>query len=178
MKRVTIPLLLLAAGCGGDGPPTNAGATAGDNSAVDAIFADWDRPGYPGCGLAVGQDGEVIYARGYGYANLDYDIPITTDTVFDVASVTKQFTAASIAMLAEAGKLSLDDDVRKWLPELPAFEDTITLRHMLHHTSGLRDYLNLFPLAGRGDYYPLSLDQILEMMARQRAPIFPTGEQY
>ena len=95
----------------------------------------------------------LVYSRGYGYANLDYDIPITPQTVFDVASVTKQFNAASLNMLALEGKLSLDDNVRKWLPELPEYEWPITLRHMLHHTSGLRDYRNLFPLAGRDDYY-------------------------
>ena len=103
---------------------------------------------------------------------------ITPQTVFDVASVTKQFNAASLNMLALEGKLSLDDNVRKWLPELPEYEWPITLRHMLYHTSGLRDYLNLFPLAGRDDYYPISHGQILAMMSRQRALIYPPGEQY
>ncbi|MGI9262136.1 MAG: serine hydrolase domain-containing protein [Woeseiaceae bacterium] len=145
---------------------------------IDAVFAEWDKPGSPGCGLAVAQHGELMYSRGYGYANLDYDIPITSQTVFDVASVTKQFNAASLTMLALEGKLLLDDDVRKWLPELPAYESTITLRHMIHHTSGLRDYLTLFPLAGRDDYFPISHPQILAMMSRQRAPNFAPGERY
>ena len=81
-------------------------------------------------------------------------------------------------MLEEDGVLSLDDEVQRWLPELPRYDWPITLRQMIHHTSGLRDYLNLFPLAGRGDYYPISLDQIIEMMARQRALIFQPGERY
>ncbi|MDX1500704.1 MAG: serine hydrolase domain-containing protein, partial [Woeseiaceae bacterium] len=97
---------------------------------------------------------------------------------FDVASVTKQFTAASLSMLALEGRLALDDDVRKWLPELPRYEAPITLRHMIYHTSGLRDYLNLFPLAGRDDYFPISHPQILAMMSRQRALVFPPGERY
>lgn len=176
---VAIPLaLVLATGCGGGEISSADSATGRDIPQIDAIFAAWDKPGSPGCALAVAQDGELIYSRGYGYANLDYDIPITPKTVFDVASVTKQFNAASLTMLALEGKLSLADDIRKWLPELPEFETPITLSHMVHHTSGLRDYLKLFPLAGRDDYYPISHAQILAMMSRQRAPNFEPGEQY
>lgn len=175
-------ILALTAGCTSKDYPQSAVNTAEDNAvvnaAVDAIFAAWDLPGSPGCALAVAQDGALIYSSGYGYANLDYDIPVTPGTVFDVASVTKQFNAASLSMLALEGKLSLDDNVRKWLPELPEFESPITLRHMMYHTSGLRDYLNLFPLAGRNDHYPISHPQILSMMSRQRAPIFPPGDRY
>ena len=97
-------------------------APGGDNAVIDALFAPWDVSGSPGCALAVAQDGVLVYSRGYGYANLDYDIPITPQTVFDVASVTKQFVAAGLNMLALEGKLSLDDDVRAWLPELPEYE--------------------------------------------------------
>ncbi|MBW2493318.1 MAG: beta-lactamase family protein [Deltaproteobacteria bacterium] len=149
-----------------------------ENPAVDAVFASWDLRGSPGCALAVAQDGALVYSRGYGYANLDYEIPITPQTVFDVGSVTKQFNAASLSMLALEGVLSPDDDVRKWLPELPEYEWPIRLRHMLHHTSGLRDYLTLFPLAGRDDYFPISHAQILAMMSRQRALNFPPGDRY
>ncbi|HJO03729.1 MAG TPA: serine hydrolase domain-containing protein [Acidobacteriota bacterium] len=170
-------VLVLAGGCA---PETrDAGNEVGtDNAAVDSLFADFDQPGSPGCGLAVAQDGGLIYTRGYGYANLDYDVPNTPQTVFDVGSVTKQFNAAALSMLVEEGKLSLDDDIRRWLPELPAYEPTITIRHLLHHTGGLRNYLNLFPLAGRNDYFPISHAQILAMMSRQRAPIFAAGERY
>ncbi len=171
-------ILALALSCTSQDDPHAGVETGKDNAVVDAVFASWDLPGSPGCALAVAQDGVLVYSRGYGYANLDYDIPITPQTVFDVASVTKQFNAASLSMLALEGKLSLDDNVRKWLPELPEYEWPITLRHMLYHTSGLRDYLNLFPLAGRDDYYPISHGQILAMMSRQRALIYPPGEQY
>ena len=124
------------------------------------------------------RDGEFVYSRGYGYANLDYDIPITPQTVFDVASVTKQFVAAVANMLAQGGTVSLDDDVRRWLPELPEYASPITLRHLIFHTGGLRDYLNLFPLAGAGDYYSVSREQLLAMISRQRAPVFAPGERY
>ena len=149
-----------------------------DNPAVDELFARWDQPGSPGCAVAVSQDGELIYSRGYGYANLDYDVPNTPSTTFDVASVTKQFVAASISMLELEGKLSFNDDIRKWLPEMPEYDSPVTLSHMLYHISGLRDYLTLFPLAGRDDYFPISHPQILAMMSRQRALEFTPGEDY
>lgn len=149
-----------------------------DDPVIDAIFAERNALDAPGCAIAIAQDGEPVYARGYGSANLDYNVPITPQTVFDVASITKQFAAASLTLLEEDGVLSLDDDVRRWLPELPDYGSVMTLRHMIHHTSGLRDYLNLFPLAGRGSYYPISLDQILDMLARQRALVFEPGERY
>ena len=175
----SVTLLALAAACTNGGDARHAGLETGsDNAAVDALFASQDTPGSPGCALAVAQNGTLVYTRGYGYANLDYDIPITPQTVFDVASVTKQFVAALANMLALGGKLSLDDDVRQWLPELPEYEAPITLRHLIFHTGGLRDYLNLFPLAGAGDYYAVSREQLLAMMSRQRAPAFPPGERY
>ncbi len=168
--------LTISAGCSDD-PGSGAGPDGG-NAVIDAIFARWDRPGSPGCALGVARDGALVYLRGYGYANLDNHVPITPRTVFDVASVTKQFTAAVISMLALEGALSLDDDVRRWLPELPAYDRPVTLRHMLQHTSGFRDYLALFPLAGRDDYYPITHEQILAMMSRQRALVFQPGERY
>ncbi len=173
-----LTFVALAVGCARQEDPHTGLETGADNAAVDAVFASWDVPGSPGCALAVAQDGTLLYSRGYGSANLDYDIPVTPQTVFDVASVTKQFVAASLGMLELEGKLSLDDNVRRWLPELPEYEWPITLRHMLNHTSGLRDYLNLFPLAGRNDYYPISHPQILAMMSRQRALNFRPGDEY
>ncbi|MDZ4729128.1 MAG: serine hydrolase [Xanthomonadales bacterium] len=152
--------------------------TGDDNPIIDALFAAWDIPGSPGCALAVAQDGALVYSRGYGYANLDYDIPITPQTVFDVGSVTKQFVAANLTLLALDGKLALEDNVRRWLPELPEYQWPITLQQMIYHTSGLRDYLDLFPLAGRDDYYPISPAQILAMMSLQQALIFRPGDRY
>ena len=108
---------------------------------VDQLFAEWNQPDSPGAALAVTRDGEVIYKRGYGMANLEYDIPITTTTIFDIASVSKQFAAFAIVSLSYEGKLSLDDDIRTHLPDVPDFGNTITIRHLLHHTSGLRDWV-------------------------------------
>jgi CubicO group peptidase (beta-lactamase class C family) len=175
---VVVTILVFVVACTRQNDPHAGVVTGEDNAAVDAVFASWDVPGSPGCAVAVAEDGALLYSRGYGYANLDYDIPITPQTVFDVASVTKQFNAASLGMLALEGTLSLEDKVRKWLPELPEYEWPITLRHMLNHSSGLRDYLTLFPLAGRDDYYPISHAQILAMMSRQRELNSPPGDQY
>ncbi len=94
------------------------------------------------------ENGELTYERGYGSANLDWDIPIRTDTVFYVGSVSKQFTAAAIALLAQDGLLSLDDDIRKYFPEMPVYARPITVRHLVHHTSGIRDIYALMALAG------------------------------
>src|SRR5215467_12960939 len=98
-----------------------AGAQDPPSQAVDAIFADLTNPGSPGCALAVYRDGKIIYAKGYGLANVEENVPITPQTVFDVGSLSKQFTAASILLLEKQGKLRLDDDVRKYIPELPDY---------------------------------------------------------
>jgi CubicO group peptidase (beta-lactamase class C family) len=134
ISGMKFPILLLiagpalAVGCTGQDHRRGGVETGEDNAAVDAVFAPWNSPGAPGCALAVARDGALLYSRGFGYANLDYEIPITPQTVFDVGSVTKQFTAACITLLALEGKLSLDDNVREWLPELPEYESPITLR--------------------------------------------------
>ena len=95
---------------------------------IDTVFARFERPGSPGCALGVYQDGRMVYARGYGSAHLELDVPITPATVFDLGSTSKQFTAMSILLLAKDGRLSLDDDVRRFLPELPSYSRPITIR--------------------------------------------------
>ena len=107
---------------------------------VDQIFAQWDKADSPGCALTIIRQGKVFYQRGYGTADLDSGTPITPATAFDIGSMSKQFTAACVVLLAESGKLSLDDDIRKSLPEFRDYGHTITIRHLLHHTSGIRDY--------------------------------------
>src|ERR1700675_910383 len=106
---------------------------------VDKVFAKWNSTTSPGCALSVIKNGQIIYERGYGMADLDHDISINPETVFHVASVSKQFTATAILLLAQDGMLSLDDDARKYIPELPDFGARITIRHLIYHTSGLRD---------------------------------------
>ncbi len=154
-------------------------AVADSRSAqVDAVFGEYDKPDSPGCALGVIRDGKLIYKRGYGMASLEHGSPISPDTVFRIGSVSKQFTAAAVALLAEDGKISLDDDVRNYLPELPAYEHPITIRHLIHHTSGLRDYTNLVSMAGidAADHYTVA--ESLDLIARQRGTDFPPGEEY
>jgi len=144
---------------------------------VNRIFAEWSRAGGPGCALAVAKDGQVLYRHGYGTANLSTKTPLSTSSLFYAASVSKQFAAASILIAANQGKLSLDDDVRKWVPELPVYEKPITVRHLLHHTSGLRDYLTMWALAGTlGDVH--SDADLLELLGRQQALNFDPGSEF
>ena len=145
---------------------------------VDAIFRDVDRSDSPGCAVGVYRDGQIAYARGYGMANLELNVGNTPQTVFDIGSVSKQFTAIAIHLLAREGKLSLDDDIRKWVPEIPSYGKTVTLRHLLHHTGGLRDYIELMSLQGMVEEDLSPESDVLEIMARQKAPNFAPGEDY
>ena len=145
---------------------------------VDQLFAEWNRSDSSGAALAVTREGEIIYKRGYGMANLEYDIPITPTTIFDIASVSKQFAAFAIATLAHDGKLSLDDDIRIYLPDVPDFGHTITLRHLLHHTSGLRDWVQSLVIAGVTMEDVISFKHILKMVRHQKALNFEPGAAY
>ncbi|MFX0093331.1 MAG: serine hydrolase domain-containing protein [Candidatus Hodarchaeota archaeon] len=147
---------------------------------IKEIFSEWDKLDSPGCILGVIKNGEVIYTQGFGLANLDYGIPITPRTIFRIASVSKQFTAACIVLLAQHDLLSLDDDIRKYIPELPEFDSVVTIRHLVHHTSGLRDYCELFFLTG-SDLREFDLwneDDIFKWVKRQKSLDFQPGHQY
>ncbi len=145
---------------------------------VDKLFSQWDKPDSPGASLAVIKKGEVIYKKGYGSANLEYDVPITPSTVFHVASVSKQFTAFAVAMLAKQGKLSLDDDIRRHIPEVSDFGKTITIRHLIHHISGMRDQWELLAIAGWRLDDVITREHILKMVKNQKELNFEPGEQY
>jgi CubicO group peptidase (beta-lactamase class C family) len=145
---------------------------------VDALFAPWNSLNTPGAAVAVIKDGMVIYRKGFGCANLEYGIPITPSTVFHVASVSKQFTAMAITMLEAAGKLSADDDIRKYLPEMPDYGRTITICNLLNHTSGVRDQWDLLVLSGWRMDDVITQDQILGRLRRQKELNFPPGAQY
>ena len=148
-------------------------------AAVDAIFKAYDTRTSPGCAVAVFQDDNVLYKRAYGMANLDHDVPLTSSTVFHVASVSKQFTASAILLLAQDGKLSLDDDIRKHIPELPDFGRTITIRQLANHTSGIRDQWDLLGLAGwRYSRDLITDDDVLELLTRQKALNFTPGSRH
>ena len=156
-----------------------AGVSAEQSKKVDEIFAKWDRTDSPGCALSVMQGGKIIYKHAYGMANLDHDVILTTDTPFHVASISKQFTAASIVLLEQDGKLSFDDDVHKYIPELPDFGAKITIRNLLHHTSGLRDQWDLLDLAGwRYSLDLITNEDVMSVVVRQKALNFAPGGEY
>ena len=150
--------------------------TLGDQ--VDEIFASWDSKDSPGAAVAVVQNGAIVYKKAYGMANLEYDIPNSPSTVFHIASVSKQFTAFSILLLEKAGKLSLDDDIRKYLPEVPDFGKTITLRHLATHTSGMRDQWNLLAMAGWRLDDVITKEHVLKLVSKQKALNFNPGEEF
>lgn len=145
---------------------------------IDAIFAEYDKVNSPGCALAILKDGKIIYKRGYGISNLEYNIPISSSSIFHVASVSKQFTAAAIIRLSLEGKLSLNDDIRKYLPEVPDFGHTITFSNLIHHTSGIRDQWVLQWLAGWRRDDVITENDILEMLSRQKTLNFLPGNEY
>ncbi|HEX8155333.1 MAG TPA: serine hydrolase domain-containing protein, partial [Thermoanaerobaculia bacterium] len=157
-----------------------AASSAAATKNVDAIFAQWNKKtGTPGCAVAVSRKGEVVLERAYGMANLEHAVPITATTIFEAGSVSKQVTAAAIAMLAQEGKLSLDDRVRKYVPELPEYANEITIRQMLNHTSGLRDWGTIAEISGwpRGTRAHTHL-HVLQLLQQQRALNFAPGTEW
>jgi CubicO group peptidase (beta-lactamase class C family) len=145
---------------------------------VDQIFAGYAKPKSPGCALGVIQIGNFVYRKGYGMGSLELGVPLSSRSVFYMGSVSKQFTAASIVLAAEQGFLSLDDNVRKYVPELPDYGQPITIREMLHHSSGLPDVLSLLGISGRslGDVY--STAELMDLIVRQKALNFNSGDEY
>jgi len=145
---------------------------------VDAVFARFARPDSPGCALGIFQNGAITYSKGYGAANLEYGVPITPTTPFISGSVAKQFTAAAIALLVEQGRISLDDDVRKYIPELPDYGAKITIDQLVHHTSGLRDFWALVQVAGMRFDDGYTVGDVIRLAARQKHLNFPPGTEY
>ena len=144
---------------------------------VDEIFSAFTTDG-PGCAVAVYQNGNTVLAKGYGLANLEYGVPITSATPFIVGSVSKQFTAAAIALLVEEQKIALADDVRKYVPELTDYGTPITIDHLVHHTSGLRDWWELVSIAGLRFDDTYAVQDVLDMTARQHGLNFMPGDRY
>ena len=160
--------------------PAAAQRPAADSAArwVDSIFAPYTSLRSPGCAVGVTRNGSVVLAKGYGMADLEHDTPITRDTRFYLASISKQFTAMAVVLLAHDGKLALDDPIRKWVPEVPAFATPITLKHLLYHTSGLRDYFTLLAVSGWPSDGQLTEQQFLELIGRQKALNFSPGDEF
>jgi CubicO group peptidase (beta-lactamase class C family) len=145
---------------------------------IDQLFADYAKPDSPGCSLAIYRNGAIAYARGYGMASLELGVPITPQTVFDIGSISKQFTAFSILLLQQRGGVSVEDDIRKFLPEIPDYGQRITLHHLMTHTSGMRDYAGLFDLAGVPEQNLTNDQDALDLIVRQKALNFPPGEEW
>jgi CubicO group peptidase (beta-lactamase class C family) len=181
---LSLAILALAASSSGapqSQPQAQPGTSAAEpslESKVDALFAPWNSLNTPGAAVAVVKDGLVVYRKGFGCAQLEYGIPITPSTVFHVASVSKQFTAMAITMLEAAGKLSADDDIRKYLPEMADFGTPITIRHLLNHTSGLRDQWELLILSGWRMDDVITQAQIMDRLRRQKELNFAPGSRY
>ncbi|HEU4993577.1 MAG TPA: serine hydrolase domain-containing protein [Gemmatimonadaceae bacterium] len=158
----------------------SVGAQQRDFSPVaDTVFSRWNSTHTPGCALGVSRDGKVLLTRGYGMADLETGAPITVRTIFESGSVAKQFTATAVVLLAMDGKLDLADPVRKYLPEFPQYDRPITVRHLLTHTSGLREWSNLVATAGwpRGSRSHTQAD-LLDVVYRQKALNYPVGDYY
>lgn len=149
-----------------------------ESQAIDSVFAEWNKPNTPGCALGIIKDGELIYAKGYGLANMEYDIPNSPASVFRIGSTSKQFTAAGIVLLAEKGKLNLDDNLKSIFPDFPDYAEAITVRHLLNHTSGIRDYLQLAYLKGFGDDDYYTDDDIMNWLVNQSDLNFKPGEEF
>ncbi len=145
---------------------------------VDKLFAQWNKKDSPGCALGIIRDGDFIYRRGYGMANLEYSIPLSARSVFRIGSTSKQFTAMCIALLEEEGKLSFDDSIRKYIPEMPDYGVPVLIRHLLHHTSGIRDYLSLWDLSGAREADFFVDGEVVALLTRQKALNFKPGEEW
>lgn len=155
-----------------------AGCQNNTEKKVDKIFAQWNTDHTPGVAVAVVKDGKTIFKKGYGMANLEYGISNSPSSVFHIASVSKQFTAFSILLLEKEGKLSLEDDIRKYIPEVPDFGKTITLRHLASHTSGLRDQWNLLAMAGWRLDDVITKEHVLKLVSNQKDLNFDPGDEY
>ncbi len=160
--------------------PARSPDTNGDDLTVqvDAIFTQYDNRQSPGCAVAVIRAGDIIYKRGYGMADLQHDVPMTPSTPLSIASVSKVFTGASIALLALEGKLALDDDIRTYIPEMPDYGTPITIRHLVHHTSGIREQQSLLSMGGwrPWDAPHFTERDVVGLLVRQRGLNFAPGE--
>jgi len=145
---------------------------------IDSLFKQWDNPKSPGCAIGIIRNDSLIYAKSYGMANLENSVPITTQTIFEMGSVSKQFTAYTIMLLAQQGKLSIDDDIHKYLSWIPDFEKKITVSNLLYHTSGIRDYDYLLNIVGTAPEDLITREHIIKVLSKQRTLNFDPGEQY
>lgn len=148
------------------------------DSRIDALFASVAKPDSPGCAVSVSRGGAIVHEAGYGMASIELQVPNTPDTVFHAGSVAKQFTALAVLMLEAEGKLRLDDSIRTHVPELPAWAQPVTIRHLLQHTGGIRDADELLWIAGGKDDARTTEELVMDLLSRQRAVNFAPGTQF
>src|SRR5215469_4076177 len=175
MQRLTLTIFLILLLCGLNAAQS---LTPSEINKVDEVFSQYAKPDSPGCALGIYQNGAIAYSRGYGMASLELGVPITPQTVFDIGSTSKQFTAFSILLLQQRGRLSVEDDIRKFLPEIPDYGKRITVHHLMTHTSGMRDYAGLFDLAGVPEQNLTTDQDALDLIVRQNALNFAPGEEW
>ena len=171
MKKQFLVLLLLSLAL-------TSCAQIGESKAIDSLFLEWNKPETPGCAIGIIKNGKIIYSNGYGIADLEHDIEITPTSVFYIGSVSKQFVTFSILLLEEQGKLDLDDKIQKYLPDFPEYNTDLTIRNFIHHTSGVRDYLTLMYLKGRDYLDNTDVDEVYELIKKQKELNFTPGEKY
>lgn len=179
-RRPPMRLLLLLLGLllPGAAPASAQQLAPSTRAAIDSIFAPHDGTAGPGCAVGVVQRGAMVHARGYGMGNLDHGIPLGPRSVFYLASVSKQFAAAAVVIAEHEGLLSMDDPVRRYIPEFPDYGAPVTVGHLIHHTGGVRDYLTLMALAGRPLENVLTDEEMLDVITRQQALNFPPGSDF
>src|SRR5690349_6549341 len=145
---------------------------------ISSIFASWNNS-TPGGSVSVSRNGQLLYGHSFGLADLEHNTPNTTETIFEAGSVSKQFTATSVLVLASEGKLSITDDVRKYIPELPKYNATITIQQLLNHTSGLKDWGSVGSLTGWPRTTRVYTNQLaLDIICRQKSLNFTPGSEY
>jgi CubicO group peptidase (beta-lactamase class C family) len=174
VKNISLLLVLLSAFA----LNLNGQISSESEAEIDKLFKAWDNKNSPGAAVGVVRDGRLIFSKGYGMADLEHDVPISPKSVFYIASVSKQFVTMSILLLEEQGKLNLDDEIQKYLPDFPKYKDPLTIRHFIHHTSGVRDNLTLWGLAGKDIYDHIDKDDMYRMIKRQKELNFKPGERY
>jgi CubicO group peptidase (beta-lactamase class C family) len=173
MKKIIVLMILLST-C------FNLSAEISKNkiTKIDELFLEWNKPDTPGIALGVIKNGELVYSKGYGIADLEHDVPITPSSVFYMASVSKQFITMGILLLEEQGKIDLDAEIQTYLPDFPRYDSTLTIRHFIHHTSGVRDFLTLWRLAGNSTLDHISEDAVYQLIKNQKTLNFTPGSQY
>ena len=149
-----------------------------EHNQIDKIFQNWDQAETPGGALGIIKDGKLIYSKGYGYGDLEHDIKLTSKSVFYIGSVSKQFVTFAVLLLEEQGKIGLDDKIQKYLPDFPEYEAPLTIRHFIHHTSGVRDYLTLMYLKGRNYLDHIEEEQVYDLIKSQKELNFTPGDRY